>query len=155
MIDLFRITRIKKATPPVQALTAFLLFLIFAAVSRSLDLVGWIEVSPRFPWICALAFLLLYCIFNPLFFLYSDSARTYWQRSIFSYAGLAVAGGLGAYLFSGVALDDAGSVRWLYMVVTVAYLVFMSIVGFMRSIVELAQRKDTRDFDNRRHRHRR
>lgn len=154
-MDLPRLARIKKATPPVQALLAFALFLVTTAVSQAVDLAGLAEVGSRFPWICALAFLLLYCIFNPLFFLYAASVKTYWQWSVYSYAGLAFAGGFCAYLVSGLALNDAGSTRWLYMVITVAYLVFMSIVGFMRFIVELAQRRDTRDFDNRRHRHRR
>ena len=66
----------------------------------------------------------------------------YWGRSIYSFMGLALGSGLTAYLFSSLTISEAGSYRWIYVVLTVGYLVFLSIVTFMRRIVEFAQKEE-------------
>jgi predicted benzoate:H+ symporter BenE len=101
----------------------------------------------------AASFLLIFGVFNALVFLSVQQAGKYWSQSIFSYAGFALLGGLCAMFFSGVSLSEAGSFRWIYLVITFSYLIFLSIGGFMKAIVHVAQKADTRNFDNKRYKH--
>lgn len=59
-----------------------------------------------------------------------------------SFMAVAALSGGTAYLLSGIAINDAGSYRWIYIVVTIGFLVFMSIMGFMKRIVEFAQKEE-------------
>jgi hypothetical protein len=54
---------------------------------------------------------------------------------------LLIGGGM-AWGFSGVALQEAGSISWILFVFSFGYLVFLSIVNLMRFVVELAQKQD-------------
>ncbi|MBK8492007.1 MAG: hypothetical protein IPL49_14250 [Saprospirales bacterium] len=103
---------------------------------------GLVEVGQRFPWLSAASFLLFFAVFNSIFSLSSKNAGQYWSRSIASFAGLAIANGLAAWLFSALTINQAGSFRWIYVVVTFGYLVFMSIMNMIKRIVEFAQREE-------------
>jgi hypothetical protein len=56
--------------------------------------------------------------------------------------GLALGNGLLAWGFSSLTISEAGSYRWIYVVVTIGYLVFLSLIGVVRIIVEFAQREE-------------
>lgn len=66
----------------------------------------------------------------------------YWTRSILGYIALAGIGALLAWGFSSLSINDAGSYRWIYIVLTFGYLFFLSMIGFMRKIVDFAQREE-------------
>jgi hypothetical protein len=66
----------------------------------------------------------------------------YWNRSLASFVALAVISGLFAYLASGIWIDDAGSYRWIYIVVSIGYVIFLSMVTFMKNIVEFAEKEE-------------
>ena len=115
----------------------------------SLMLVGWaLTVSGVFPlerlfaWSMAAAFLLLFAIFNSLMSLRADSFAKYWGRSMYSFVGLALCLGIAAWLFSGVPIDAAESYRWIFIVVTFGFVVFLSLVNFMKIIVRFAEREE-------------
>ncbi|MEM9930694.1 MAG: hypothetical protein AAF840_12790 [Bacteroidota bacterium] len=99
-------------------------------------------VSNRWPWLCAASFLLLFALFNAIMSATSKHLMKYWGRSIYSFAGLAVGSGLLAWAFSGIPIGEAGSYKWIFFVVTFGYLVFLCMVGFMKSIVEFAQKEE-------------
>jgi len=101
-----------------------------------------LSVSDRFPWMTAAAFILFFAMFNSIFSLASDDMGKYWGRSILAYAGLVLGSGLMAYLFSSIPIREAGSYRWIIIVLTFGYLVFMSIVRFMKNIVEFAEKEE-------------
>lgn len=128
--------------PVLQAAVIFGATLLVILVAKFVDLAGIAEVGQRFPWLSAASFMLFYAIFNSIFSLSSGKPNQYFSRSIFSFMGLAAANGLIAWLFSSLSIDEAGSYRWIYVVVTFGYLVFMSIMGFMKRIVEFAQREE-------------
>ncbi len=132
----------KPFSPVQQALVAFGAVIVFILASKLVKLTGLIYVPDRFPWMTAAAFMLLFAVANSIFSLAADNMMKYWGRSIYSYLGLAVASGLAAYLFSSLTIDEAGSYRWIYVVLTAGYLVFLSIMSFMRRIVEFAQREE-------------
>lgn len=96
----------------------------------------------RLPWIVALAFLLLFAVFNSIFCLSSTQVERYWQRSILAYIALGGLGILCAWLLSGKFLTSVGSFKWMYIVVTFCYLVFISIINFMRSVVNFAEKEE-------------
>jgi cation transport ATPase len=138
--------------PSKQALATYLFLLILIIIFKLLAFANISPFSERLPWIISGSFLLLFGIFNSLFSVAAPVYNKYWSRSIFSYMALAIISALTAYFFSGISINDAGSFRWIYIVLTFSYLIFLSIVGFIKVIVEIAQRKDTRNFENRRYR---
>lgn len=114
-----------------------------------LMLCGWLltitriyPAEPLFAWSIATAFMLLFAMLNSLMSLRADSFAKYWGRSMYSYLGLALCTGLAARLFSGIPLREAGTYRWIYIVVTVGFLVFLSMVNFMKKIVQFAEREE-------------
>lgn len=98
--------------------------------------------DPLFAWSIATAFMLLFALLNSLMSLRADSFTKYWGRSMYSYLGLALCTGLAAWLFSGIPLREAGTYRWIYIVVTVGFLVFLSMVNLMKKIVRFAEREE-------------
>jgi hypothetical protein len=140
--------------PYRQALASFA---VMVSINLVFLILKWLTagtwIPERIAWILAASFLLLFGIFNALVLLSTGNMGKYWSQSIFSYAGFAVGGGLIASLLSGIPLSEAGSFSWIYMVISFSYLIFLSIGGLMKIIVELAQRADTRNFENRRHKH--
>lgn len=96
----------------------------------------------RFPWLSVTAFMLCYAIFNAIFSVASKNLLRYWSRSLYGYMGLAGLGGGMAWAISGLSIGEAGSYRWMYIVVTIGYLVFISMITFMRKVVDFAQREE-------------
>lgn len=101
-----------------------------------------ISIEDRFPWTVTASFMLFFAILNSLVSILAKNREHYWSRSILCYMALAAAAGGVAYLFSSLSINEAGSYRWLYIVLTIGYLVFLSIVSLIRTIVELAQREE-------------
>lgn len=95
-------------------------------------------------WELSFSILMAFMLFNAVFSIPYMKRGQYFRDSIFSFIGLAVAGGLLAHFLSGISMDNAGSFRWLYIVFTFTYLVFISIVNLMRKIMEIAKRQDAR-----------
>ncbi len=140
----------KLESPIVQAV-------VVMAGAVALMLCGWLltvtniyPAEPLFAWSIATAFMLLFALLNSLMSLRADSFVRYWGRSMYSYLGLALCTGLAAWLFSGIPLRDAGTYRWIYIVVTFGFLVFLSLVNFMKKIVEFAEKEEWNQPRNRR-----
>jgi len=95
-------------------------------------------------WELSFSVLMAFMLFNSVFIIPYVNRIQYFRDSIFCFLGVAVIGGFLANYASGVSMDEAGSFRWLYIVFTFAYLVFISIVNLMRKIIEIAKRQDAR-----------
>lgn len=132
----------KAYNPFLQAGLTLGAIIVVILGAKLVKLTGIIYVTDRFPWMTAAAFLLFFAMFNSIFALSSENMLKYWGRSIYSFMGLAVASGLVAYLFSSLSINEAGSYRWIYIVLTFGYLVFLSMMTFMKRIVEFAQREE-------------
>lgn len=121
------------------ALVAVLLFDIlgagFGAATDDVIVNTW-------PWLVAASFLLFFALFNAILSATTKNLIKYWGRSIYSFLGLAVLSGLLAWGFSGLPIGKAGSYKWIFFVVTFGYLVFLSMVAFMKKIVEFAQKEE-------------
>lgn len=121
------------------ALGGVVIFTLFAKVVGSS---GIVAIPVRFPWMSAASFMLLFALFNSVYSLRTDNMMQYWGRSLYCFIGLAALAGLSAWLFSGLTIGAAGSYRWIYIVVTIGYLVFLSMMATLRKIVEFAQKEE-------------
>ncbi len=132
----------KAYNPILQAAIVFGLGLIVMLGGKLFAATGILSVGERFPWTTAAAFILFFAMFNSIFSLSAKDMNKYWGRSILAYAGLVLCSGTLAYLFSSIPVREAGSYRWIIIALTIGYLVFMSIVRFMKTIVEFAQKEE-------------
>ena len=131
-----------KLKNPIRQSIFILLFVFASNVIISIIASAGVDFEQRLPWTIACTFILFFAIFNSLISLMSDNMDRYWTRSILSYVALAGLSGLMAWAFSSMSINEAGSYRWIYIVLTFGYLLFLSMVGFMRKIVEFAQREE-------------
>ena len=94
------------------------------------------------PWIVSTAMILLFIVVNTVVALRIENILPYWSFSLLFYFGLlAVAYGW-CYLLTGKHIDEVGSFRWIWMVLTMVYFVFFIITRTMKRIVDLAIRQD-------------
>lgn len=104
--------------------------------------IGIYSFEPLFPWSIAAAFSLLFALLNSLMSLRADSFARYWGRSMYGYLGSAFLMGLAAWMFSGIPLREAGTYRMVYIAVSFGFLVFLSMINFMKKIVQFAEREE-------------
>jgi drug/metabolite transporter (DMT)-like permease len=115
---------------------------LFSLVAKLAHSTGLVDVPQRFPWMAAASFMLLFALFNSIFSLSSENLMKYWGKSLYCFMGLAAGAGFFAYLLSSLTMNEAGSYRWIYIVVAIGYLVFLSMMAMLRRIVEFAQREE-------------
>lgn len=128
--------------PVYQALAVFAGVVALNLIGMAIRGLELMDIGSRFPWMVAASFMLFFAVFNSLFSLSAKSMSLYWRASIYSYLGLATASGLLAWAISSLPISAAGSYRWIYIVVTIGYLIFLSLMATIRSIVEFAQREE-------------
>jgi hypothetical protein len=103
---------------------------------------GLADISGQVFWIIAGTGILFFAMLNSVLSLSCKDMNQYWTRAIPTYAALMVLSGSLAYLFSAMTMQEAGTFRWIFMVLTFGYLLFLSMMRFMRKIVEIAQKED-------------
>jgi hypothetical protein len=128
--------------PLVQAVILVLAGLIMMCLNWAFNQWGFIKTRPLFPWSLASALALFFALVNSLLSLKAESFAKYWGRSMYSYMGMVFCLGSLAWLFSGIAIREAGTYRWIFFVVTFGFLVFLSMVNFMKNIVHFAEREE-------------
>lgn len=128
--------------PIFQAITMFIGGFIVTVVAKAVAAAGITEIGERFPWLSAASFMLMFAIFNSISSLAVKETNQYWGRAIMSFMGLAAASGLLAYLFSGLSIWEAGSYSWIYVVLSIGYLIFLGMMSFIKSVVAFAQKEE-------------
>jgi uncharacterized protein YacL len=128
--------------PFVQAGLAAGFILGFLLLGLAIKSMAPGNMGARLPWITSTAMILLFAVFNSVFCLMAANATQYWNRSLISYLLLLGFGGLVAWLVSGIPISDAGSFKWLFMVISLSYLVFISIVNLIKVIVAFAEKEE-------------
>lgn len=129
-------------TPWLQAAVVFAAMAVLTIFAKLLGMSGALHVSDRFPWLTAAAFQLFFALFNSIISLTAKNLNNYWGQSIPAFGVLAVGMGALAWLISGIPINEAGSYRWIFIAVTFSYLVFLSLMGFMKKIVDFAQKEE-------------
>jgi len=128
--------------PIVQAGLVLGAVLLCILGSKLVKWTGLLEISDGFPWLTSASFLLFFAMFNSIFSLSATDMNKYWGRSILSWILLSACSGGLAYLFSQMTIDEAGTYRWIFIVLTFGYLIFLSMIFTMKRIVEFAERED-------------
>jgi hypothetical protein len=128
--------------PPVQAIASFCVSLILMAMGWLSTVSGMMEVDRLYAWSIGAAFMLFFALMNSLLSLKAPSFVKYWSASIYSYLGLGFGTSMLAWGFSGITLSNAGSYRWIYIVVTVGFIVFLTLVNLMKIIVKFAEKEE-------------
>ncbi len=103
-----------------------------------------VSEDPLAAWEVAFTCLLLYALIASILSLNTDDQNNYWLFSIIGFVILAAIGGLLAWKISGVSINDAGSIKWMYLVFTFGFLILLTILRTMRKIIEIAQKQDAR-----------
>lgn len=134
----------KKISPFIQLLFVLAMTLILIGFTSLSPKVPYSSTSGIMPWVVICGMILFYALVNSVLSFGAENGSTYWLHSIISFSILLVVGGLLAWSVSGVSIQNAGSVKWLYFVFTFGYLVFLSIVNLIKFLVVLAKRQDHR-----------
>ncbi len=128
--------------PPIQALAILLAALFIMTIGWGFTASGIMAFEPLFAWSIGAALMLFYALMNSLLSIRAVSFVKYWGASIYSYLALAFCTSMAAWGFSGIPLRDAGSYRWIYIVVTIGFIVFLSMVNMMKIIVKFAEKEE-------------
>lgn len=128
--------------PPIQAVVVFGTALLIMGIGWILTASGIFVLERLFAWSIGAAFMLFFAMMNSLLSLRATSFVKYWGASMYSYLALALCTSMAAWGFSGIALREAGSYRWIYIVVTVGFMVFLSMISFMKIIVRFAEKEE-------------
>ncbi|RLD19578.1 MAG: hypothetical protein DRI69_08090 [Bacteroidetes bacterium] len=129
-------------SPVYQAMLIFGVALIIAVLELLANLAGFMDSKPNSPWIVMTSFILFFAIANSILSLRTPNLNKYWLISMITFVVYVACSGLVASQISGLSFDEAGSFRWIFMVLGFGYLVFLSVVRLIRQIVEYAIEQD-------------
>lgn len=136
-------------SPIVQATVVLALAVIIMTIVALVNLLYPKSFGTLVPWAIATAFMLFFAMMNSLLSLRADSFVQYWQKSMYSYMALALGTGLIAWAFSGVPIAEAESYRWIYLVISIGFIVFLTLVNLMKIIVKYAEKEEWNEPRNR------
>ena len=128
--------------PPYQAIATFLVALVIMFLGWAITASGILEFDRLFAWSIGSALMLFFAMMNSLLSLRAESFLKYWSVSVYSYLALGLGTSMAAWGFSGSPLKEAGSYYWIYIVVTVGFMVFLTMVNLMKIIVNYAEKEE-------------
>ena len=134
----------KEISPFKQVGAVLVAALIFMVLSDLIPSAPYSKSAHIKPWVILCGMILFFALVNSVLSFGAKDSNKYWLFSIISFSVLLVAGGLMAWGISGVSINDAGSVRWIYFVLTFGYLVFLSIVNLIKFLVILAKKHENK-----------
>lgn len=129
--------------PHIQAGLGLAVIVVFILGGAAFSGVGG-ETSDRWGYQAAATGMLLFGMGNALMSLGADNINRYWITSFVCYAVVVGVGISLAWLQTGHWITDpgAGSYKWIFLVLSVGYLVILSIVSAMKNIVNFAEREE-------------
>ena len=132
-----------KNAPLYQAGFLLLIILLGNILAYLIEASGVKTFDDLFPWVISGAIMLAFALMNTLIGLSTDSKmNVYYGKSLIGFIGLALGASVMAKTFSSYSLGEAGSMWWIYIVITVGYLIFLGMMVFMKTIVTFAQEED-------------
>ncbi|MCB0601934.1 MAG: hypothetical protein KDC28_11925 [Saprospiraceae bacterium] len=130
----------RKFPPVQQALSVGALAFLVMLITKWVD-----SGNPKAwqdEWTVVIAFLLFYSVTNCVFALGSTNQSQYFNRSVLAYAGLATGLLLIAFALTQVSFLNSGIFRWMFIVVSLVYLILLGIVQAVYRIMRYAQKQD-------------
>ena len=128
--------------PLHQAGLVACMILVFTLVDKLLPHTNNLFEVNAGPWIVATAMMLCFVILNSIIALRIEPIVPYWSKSVMIYLGLLAFSYGWCYLLSGKHIDDVGSIRWLWFVLTMVYMIFFAIARTMKGIIDIANKQD-------------
>jgi len=132
------------AQPLYQAGIIFVFGLFLALINQGTSASVATDPAHNTSWILMTACVLFYGVCSSVLSLNAKNANRYWRDAILSYVVMMIVSALTAYALSGLSIDEAGSFRWIFIVLAIGYLVFLSIVRLIKRIVDIAIKQDER-----------
>jgi FtsH-binding integral membrane protein len=132
------------AQPMYQAVVIFLFSAFLALIDRQSGVLGVGATGKNSPWVMMTVGILFYAVASSVLSLRAKNQNKYWRNAMMTFVGLMLVSGLTAMLISGQSIDEAGSFRWLFVVLSIGYLVFCAIVRLIKKIVDIAIKQDDR-----------
>ena len=132
----------KSYNPILQGVVILGFAVLIMLLAKIIQWTGIAHISGQAFWIIAGTSILLFALSNSILSLSSKDMDNYWVRSIPTYAVVMIMSSSFAYLFSAMTMQEAGTFKWIFMVLTFGYLLFLSMMRFMRKIVDIAQQED-------------
>lgn len=134
----------KEINPLLQSGVILLVGVAIVLIGNLLGLDAEGKFGIIFPWSMSASLLLFYVIFNSAFSFSYQNQNRYWILSIIGFVGLVVIGGYISYYFSGLSINEAKSMKTIYIIFTIGYIVLLTIVRSMRTILQLVLKQDKR-----------
>ncbi|WP_235295679.1 hypothetical protein [Portibacter marinus] len=133
----------QEVSPFKQAGVALGANLIFNLVAWLIQKAG-VALTNTISWEISLTLLLFFGLANAIFFLNTTEKTKYWSYSITSFITVAAVSIFVSTYLSGIGINDSASIKWIILIFSFSYLIFISIIGLMRRIVEIAIKQDKR-----------
>jgi hypothetical protein len=134
----------KNISPYYQSAFIFGMLLLFDLYSIGSKEGGDTIIFAKSIWRNCVAMLLFFILANCILSLGSNANLKYVRDSIFAYMGLAFMGGSLSYFICKTSMDQAGSFRWLFIVLSMVFIIFLAMINTMKFLVELAKRQDSK-----------
>lgn len=132
-----------KPFDPVRLLIyVFAGYLILVLGFKVFELAGFAEPSIKLPYMVGGAFMFIFAMFGSLFVVKAKEVSKYLGRVIYCYLGLTVATILVSWLLTGKSIGEVGTFKWIYLVLTVGFMIFLGIMIFARRIIEYAEKEE-------------
>ncbi|MFN8339572.1 MAG: hypothetical protein U0T36_11200 [Saprospiraceae bacterium] len=132
----------KFKAPFYQLSAVSILTIVMIGLTSLLPAIPYAKTSEIMPWVVVCSMVLLFAMVNSAMSFQAENGAKYWMQSILSFGALLLLGSLSAWAVTGVTIYDAGSVSWIFMVLTFGYLILMSIVNLVKFLLLLSKQKD-------------
>lgn len=133
----------EKFKSPFYQLGAVLgLTIIMIGVASLLPATPYAKTSEIMPWVVVCSMILFFSMLNSAMSFNADNGAKYWLHSMISFGTLLIIGSILAWIVTGISIYQAGSVSWIYKVLTFGYLILMSIVNLVKFLLMLSKQKD-------------
>ena len=129
--------------PYHQAIIPMGLILLFHISLKMAWILGLIGVeNPQHYWISMFAIVMVFIMFNPIIGLGAQNTNLYIGKSSTAFIVIILLGSLSTYLNTNEFLVQKPEMKAMYIVLTVGFLVFTSIIGLMKAVVEWSKQSD-------------
>lgn len=133
-------------TPPFRPFGSAMLTggvsLLASAMTKVSMWMNWIDSGWENMWIISYTFILLYTILTSVFILYNRDQLTYFNQSITYYLVLVAYSLIANYIFTGVSPFESGYFVWILVVISLFFLIILSISRTVYRLVQIAEKQD-------------
>lgn len=118
---------------------SYFLLVVMQYVFQKFDV---LDPNPMRIWLLATSMLLFYVFLSSIYCFKAKDRLLYYRQSTIAFVLIGIVLVATAQLFSGIQLSNAQSHQWIIIVISLVYLVFMTIIALIRKIVDIAIKQD-------------